>query len=510
MAIMNLDQRASKPTEETIMYSSFQTDIFRAIKETQDNIIVEAVAGSGKTTTVVHGLEMLPTGESTIFVAFNKSVATELSKKVPPFVEARTLHAVGMGILRSNYKYVKVNGKKVSNILRFELLDTKSNAQHNEWCWEHSQDVCKLISRLKSNLVIEADHGIIDNYIDDLDLDLPTDHWSMTVYIELLRLSWVFTGEKGGAVIDFDDMLALPVLRGDELNWPTYDNVIIDEVQDLNMVQRHFISLLAGESGRVIAVGDTKQAIYGFRGADHNSMSLMKQQFNCTEYPLSICYRCDTSIVDKAQRFVPHIEARTGASSGLVTDLNYGEHFSYYKAGDHILCRLNAPLVKEALRLSIQGNNVCILGKDLVSGLMKIAKSICHDHDLVTARHLNYYYEEQAEQIPDSKAYKRYALQDKCQVLSYIVGSTPMDATAIKKVLDMIFSDKPPVTAHIALSTIHKAKGLEADRVFILRPDYLPHPLAKSPEELQQEYNLEYVAITRAKHELYYVWEDSK
>lgn len=55
------------------------------------------------------------------------------------------------------------------------------------------------------------------------------------------------------------------------------------------------------------------------------------------------------------------------------------------------------------------------------------------------------------------------------------------------------------------LSTIHKAKGLEAERVFILKPDLMPHPKAKRGWEIDQENNLRYVAITRSKRELYLV-----
>lgn len=61
--------------------------------------------------------------------------------------------------------------------------------------------------------------------------------------------------------------------------------------------------------------------------------------------------------------------------------------------------------------------------------------------------------------------------------------------------------------ADIWLSTIHRAKGLEADRVFIIRPELLPHPLAKGAAEHQQERNLKFVALTRAKKHLFFASE---
>jgi len=66
-----------------------------------------------------------------------------------------------------------------------------------------------------------------------------------------------------------------------------------------------------------------------------------------------------------------------------------------------------------------------------------------------------------------------------------------------------IFSDE---VKGIILSTIHKAKGLENDRIFFLAPELIPSKYATQPWQYEQEQNLFYVAVTRAKHELIYVW----
>jgi superfamily I DNA/RNA helicase len=72
--------------------------------------------------------------------------------------------------------------------------------------------------------------------------------------------------------------------------------------------------------------------------------------------------------------------------------------------------------------------------------------------------------------------------------------------------IEEIFTDDKESTG-IKLSSVHKAKGLEARRVFILQPEKsgIPHPMAKSPWQKEQEYNLLYVAITRAVEELVWV-----
>src|SRR5262249_55889188 len=57
----------------------------------------------------------------------------------------------------------------------------------------------------------------------------------------------------------------------------------------------------------------------------------------------------------------------------------------------------------------------------------------------------------------------------------------------------------------LIFSTVHKAKGLEFDTVYILKSELMPHPAAKRGWQLDQEYNIIYVALTRAKQRLYFL-----
>jgi len=503
MAIIDMDEMR-EADEHPVVWSSFQTDIFKEVETSKRPLIIEAVAGSGKSTTIIAALELIPSTESSIFVAFNKSIADDLANKVPFHVEARTLHSMGYEILRNNYTYAKSNSKKVNNIMRFEVLDTKNNRQHWEWCTENGYQVQRFISSIRMGGCQSVELHELEDWIDQGDYDIPTDRWSLQVIQQVVQACWKFDGEKGNCTIDFDDMIALPAYW--DMKFPTYDNVFVDESQDLNKAQRMFIGKLLGSTGRLIAVGDTHQAIYGFRGADHNSMSHIRGAFGCKELPLSICYRCDKAIVEKAKYFVPHIEAREGAGEGEVRYVDHGKHWDFYQSDDYILCRTNAPLVAEAMRLSIRGHNVCIMGRDLVRPLMKNVKVMCGIYNgSIDQRDIREWTEDQVAGLSERKQYKAYNMWDQAGVLCAICGSTPMGEAAFKKTLEDIFTDKRPVVPHILLSTIHKSKGLEADRVFILRPDLMPHPMAKGIDELKQEDNLHYVAITRAKHMLTYL-----
>jgi superfamily I DNA/RNA helicase len=80
----------------------------------------------------------------------------------------------------------------------------------------------------------------------------------------------------------------------------------------------------------------------------------------------------------------------------------------------------------------------------------------------------------------------------------------PTNIAALLQTIADLFSDD---RASVWLSTVHKAKGLEAERVFVLYPDKMPHPHAKKPWEMEQEMNGKYVAMTRSKRDLFLVYE---
>ena len=477
-------------------YNNYQNAIFDFIKDGTGHGIVEAVAGSGKTTTIVEAAKLIK-GDA-IFVAFNKHIAESLNTKLPPNVEARTLHSVGMQMCRKQ-RYSKVNGRKTANIMKYDVFqwDTCSAARKKK-LWAMYHPMLKLISLAKSqghdpSVSVEVMQSIVDRHA----IDLP-DCWCWGTFTAILQGCY-----DKETVIDFDDMIWFPLVK--DYEFPKYDYVFVDESQDLSPAQALFVKRLC--KGRIIAVGDTHQAIYGFRGADADAMANLKITLDATILPLSICYRCGKKIVECAQKLVPHIEASENAEDGLVTSIPEGMLADHVADDDHVLCRVTAPLVEKCLDLIADGRKATVLGRDIAEMLLQTIKALKvkdgQSNDCYIDA-LNDWYAAMCLKYEHKKAMLMKSM-DTYDTLR-AVGSGCTTVKDIKTRIDKIFSK---VGEGVIFSTIHKCKGLEADNIFILKPDLLPHPLCTQDWQIEQEANLHYVAITRAKKKLIYVLEKS-
>lgn len=435
--------------------SSYQEAIYEFALKGTGNACVEAVAGSGKTTTI-EGLTKIVSGR-VLFLAFNKSIVNEVQLDC----EVRTLNSFGHSLIPG---WKKVNVDKTKNILLYDVCDGDYKK-----CKSDLRAIPQIVSLAKANAFMDLNNldWILDRY--GIELHDP----------DLLFQTWALL-EQNHKIIDFDDQIYLPVKNG--FTCEEYDWIMIDEAQDLNPIM---IELLRRTPGRKIFVGDEHQAIYGFRGADEKAMSNIRHAFDTVDLPLSICYRCDRAIINLAKRIVPHIEAREDAEEGVVATKDFDP-----VDGDLVLCRVTAELVKSCMSLIKDRKKAMIKGRDIGANLLDFYRTI-GDIDEYEHRILGSHMSEDAKII----------VSDKCETLRIL--STFGD---IESAIKEIFTDKLEGVIH---STIHKAKGLQYDRVWILRPDLLPHPRATQDWELIQEENLHYVAITRAVHELYYVKEAS-
>lgn len=467
--------------------SKYQLDIFNWIANRQgQNLVVEALAGSGKTTTGVKALELIPTTEKSIFVAFNKSIATELRSRLPNNIEVKTYHALGLSILREQNPKIQVDENKTDKILERVL---------SKYIYRFIYPPIKrLVSLVKGSLLPTDDDTLADTAF-YYGIDVNGDSFRIFNAVrEVIELS-----DKSLTAIDFDDMCYLPVKLG--LANPTYDFLFVDELQDTNSVQTELVLSVIKPGGRVVGVGDRHQSIYAFRGADSDAMPQFINRLHADTLPLSITYRNPQSVVDLVKQKFPDfgLEARPNAPMGEVRELQYEKAINEFSAGDMILCRVNADLVRPCFDLIRSGVKAIIKGRDIGKNLTSLIKRMKANDPIELMERLNEYYTyESSKLMAAEKANALQLLTDKVDTLQALSdGCKTIDEITQK--IELIFSDD---TASVTFSSIHKSKGLEAENVYVLRPDLLPHPMAKKDWEKQQEYNLEYVAYTRTLNRL--------
>lgn len=478
-------------------YSKYQQDIFEFIKHGTGHGIVEAVAGSGKTTTIIEALKLIPPIKRTLFVAFNKHIAEELEKRVPPMVEAKTLHSLGWAICRKHLGYTKMNARKIANIIKYKMFDMDDKEARTK-CYKIIKNVCRLVSLCKAYNYHPKDPDIIAK-INKLCRDYGIDS-AQNLLIESTMVAFTQSCEQE-KVADFDDMIYWPVYK--DVEFPKYDYVFVDEAQDLSPIQQEFILRLMSDGGRIIAVGDTHQAIYGFRGASPDAMKKLKEVLHATELPLSICYRCGTSIVKAAKKYVPYIEASDTAKVGKVETIEYETFYKRVNERDYVLCRVTADLVKGCLALIRNGKKAMVKGREIGEGLLDFTETIGakDDDDIDRLKKLiDDYANTRREKLKGREA-ELMALEDRCDTLRALTIECS-SVYFVRNKIKEIFSNKEE---GVVFSTIHKSKGLEADTIYIIRPDLLPHPKAVGKWQRIQEDNLAYVAITRAKSNLVWV-----
>ena len=474
----------------TIVGTKEQEEIWNEMENGDSHMMVYAGAGTGKTFTIVEGAKRI--GGKKGFLAFNKSIATELGKKLPLDCKAMTFHSLGLSSIKRTRRDAKVDTKKTYNIIR--------NVFGPEY--KSAPALNKLISMLKSSMADwESDSdikAIIDQYNIEFD-GIKDEKLAMEMLPTIKNMC------MDVSIVDFDDMIWLPVVL--ELPVEHYDVVFVDEAQDFNEVQRQLI-LKACNGGRMIVVGDPKQAIYGFRGADSASMDIFRNALartnrDTSHHTLSVTWRCPLSVVLEARRFFDGYHPRDDAPEGAV---NANAPFTP-KAGDLVLCRVNAPLVSQCFALITQGIPAYVLGRDIGYSLQTLVKKVTEDSSMSLDRFLPALREHVDRRVSALKLQEKdnqiQSLNDKYDCILALAGNVNTVAGVLDNIKE-IFGEQGR-NSGVVFSTIHKAKGLEANTVWILQPELMPHPMAKSKSEREQEKNLCYVAITRAMETLNYV-----
>jgi DNA helicase II / ATP-dependent DNA helicase PcrA len=453
-------------------------------------LMVQAVAGSGKTTTIVQAAnDHISPDMNAAVIAFNADIAKVLKERLPNR-DCRTMHSLGLWAIRKQFKGIDVKPEKDDMILE-TLLDkyTYRNLYY---------PISKLASAVRNNLADTSDQSLQD-LATDYNIDL---NGETNLMFDTTR-KLLDEDKRMTSIISFDDMIWLPVeLR---LNIPQFDYLAVDELQDLNKCQAELIASAVSPTGTIVGIGDYRQSIYKFRGADTESMPKFRQRFDAEILPLSISYRCPRAVVQLINQQFPDIEfiARDNAPEGSVEFKQFDT--IDFQPGDMALCRVNAPLVNPCYSLIRRGVKAIIKGRDIGKGLISLIKKMrARDIPDLMDRLEDYLSQETYKLLAQKKEYQAQALTDRVETIYAIISMVRLEGSIedVNNAINQIFSDG---TAAVTFSSIHKAKGLEADNVYILKPELLPHPRAKTPDEQAQESNLQYVAFSRPKQSLVFV-----
>lgn len=528
----------------------------RAAKSTKSNlpphIIVRARAGCGKTFTAVNGvsrvydvsdpriipseqqkviweaLELTKNPRSTTFCAFNRDISQEMARKIPQVkgCQARTLHSMGAYAVRKAFNLTREVDNpnfRVDEIIS-ELVqepDLRKLRKEKPLLVSATKE---LVALCKQNLTEPTRDKLMElaRYY-DVDLGDEPDIREASLALVPRVLERCKDVMKDG-YIDFNDMIWLPVV----LKLPVWKNdlLVVDEGQDLNRCQQAFAKM-AGS--RMIVIGDDKQSIYGFAGADTESLSrleveLSKSDRGCILLPLTVTRRCGKAIVKEAQKIVPDFEAHPSNPEGKVSYAKYtsqkrrtpsgqtewydiptkDSYIPLVQDGDMILCRANAPLVAQLFKFLKMGRKAFIQGRKIAEQIIKLLDKLEAEtvNDLITKLSNWLAMETQKEMALRNPSEQRLQLmQDKHDCLMAFCHEA-ISVEGIKAKVNAVFTDDK--TEGIKLSSIHRAKGLEAKRVFYIQGFGRPDDKL-SAWEREQEENLRYVAITRAIEELVYV-----
>lgn len=506
------------------------------------HLIIEAVAGSGKTFTIIQMIANIinrwhaeghKPSKLIALMAFNAKIRDELKFRIDQlglsqWVEVNTVHGFGFSAFKQSFGPRKPNTFKLSDILDPWLKAHKLS-------WEFSKPICTAVSIAKDSgmgLFFPNNTAEWKRLIAYHDLSWNEDKLPFNLFLTLAS-DLFFKSLQDTSKIDFNDMIYMPLEKS--LPFPQFDFVFIDEAQDTNATRREVAKRMlkkvnnnftptklielsekykcSSQPGHLIAVGDRHQAIYGFTGADNDALDILKKEFNAAELPLSTCFRCSKAVISHAQSIVPHIRHRTGAIQGeVLTTPEYNFEENLFQHGiEHryqtsaILCRKNAPLISLAFKLLNARVPCRIEGKDIGQELIRFCKKFKTNDKPSLTLALRKHLTDQSLKLP---AYKLEQLQDKVSAITSVLTLPHVTSlTILFQTLEQLFSDyDPKAPPKLTLSSIHKSKGLEWPTVYLLgRNAWMPSKFATQDWMLDQEHNLTYVAITRAKEILYEV-----
>lgn len=459
-----------KPTEEQV-----------AVKDgcaSGDNLVIEAGAGSGKTATLVMSAKDMK-GRG-FYGAFNKAIADEAKEKFPRHVDCRTIHSLAFQAVGKKYRH-RLNGPRQSSkeVAAYLGIDSPFILDKGFELMP-AQQARLAVDTVERFCNSDADE-ISERHVPRLNGTTYEQHqYVRRLIAPLAEVMWDDLRTPDGTRFKFSHSHYLKLFAMGRPRLP-FDFILLDEAQDTNPVVAGL--MLAQTHAQQIAVGDSAQQIYAWRGA----VDALKQWPADRRLRLSRSFRFGEEVADEANKWLELLGTDmriTGTGHSTVGPL---------KDADAVLCRTNGEAVAEVLTEQIAGHRVALVG-----GGQQIKALAFACADLQKGRRPSH---------PELVAFQSWD-----ELRDYVThDSTGHDLRAFVRIIDQRGTDaviramdllSHETSADVTVSTMHKAKGREWNRVKLGLFEE-PTDDKGNPEPVSEEdARLAYVAVTRAKKHL--------
>jgi DNA helicase-2/ATP-dependent DNA helicase PcrA len=506
----------------------------RAAEAVRGPVCILAGAGSGKTTTITRRIaQQVASGafapNQIMAVTFTDKAAGELKQRLAVLgatgVRASTFHSAALRQLRH------FAPGAVGKILPSKALALRqiANSLPAPFKFRPAGDLATEIEWAK-NRRISVDRYAVE--ADGREPPIPIDL--------MLRVFREYERRKAAeGLIDFEDLLGLAVQMFEENGEARetfraqYRAFTVDEYQDVNLLQQTLLDLWLGDRDDLCVVGDDYQSIYSFTGAGPEHLLGVPARFpQALVVRLEENYRSTPQVLALANKLVPNLG---GAEKTLRPTLADGDepvvrpyptpedegaaivaeirHLGEPLEEIAILARTNARLTdfEELLHeagISFQGSS--LLERDAARRITRrLERSGDEAAGAVRAAALESGW---LEELPDKLGDREVVRQTDLARIVQLAAEFDGDAASFVADLRERFNSGGDGARGVNLLTLHRAKGLEFDAVFIprLQEKELPSKQARTPEEIDEERRLLYVGMTRAKRVLWLTWSGKR
>lgn len=483
------------------------TDQQIAIINSSGDLRINAVAGSGKTTTIIEYAASRPKDARILYLAFNKSVKLEATRKFADYgltnTKVETAHSLAYKhiVFRFNYK-VKSQGYKYNEIC--QLLDIKSNGEkHAEFV------IANHISKFVTYFCNSDKPKVQDlNYLDTI-VDANAKSFVRTFYKFIEDGTRLFLAKMDRGEIEITHDFYLKKFQLSKPALP-YDYILFDEAQDASAAM---LDVFMNQKATKVIVGDTHQQIYAWR---HAVNSLDKANFDTLQ--LSTSFRFTQDIANLATEILSWKNHLFECKPVAITGNGAGKN----DALKATIARTNLGLLLNAIEfitdnnkvkhIYFEGNISSYMYADDGASLYDVLSLYNGNHDRIRDTLVG-----SMKDIDDLEEYVEKTEDHQLATMIEIVREYGNEVHGIIKSLkDLHTGDEDRNKAEMIFSTVHRSKGMEYDVVYLVN-DFLSEGKLKDLKEkhksdktvafdkarLNEEINLLYVAITRTRNKLH-------